>query len=71
MHTYNILLNFLLKYLFIMNAASDGWRICYIGGNRFEFYNNIYFKQQGNAHVPLATPKQFIDKYTKYKYINE
>ena len=61
MYTYNILLNFLLKYLFIMNAASDGWSICYIGGNRFEFYNNIYFK---------PTSKQFIDKYTKYKYIN-
>jgi hypothetical protein len=44
-----------------MNAASDGWRICYIGGNRFEFYNNIYFKR-GN--------KQFLDKYMKYKYIN-
>ena len=61
MYIYNILLNFLLKYLFIMNAASDGWRICYIGGNRFEFYNNIYFKR-GN--------KQFLDKYMKYKYIN-
>jgi len=69
MYTYNILLNFLLKYLFIMNAASDGWRICYIGGNRFEFYNNIYFKHQ--TRVTSATPKQFIDKYTKYKYINE
>jgi hypothetical protein len=61
MYICNILLNFLLKYLFIMNAASDGWRICYIGGNQFEFYNNIYFKQTGN--------KQFIDKYMKYKYI--
>lgn len=66
MYTYNILLNFLLKYLFIMNAASDGWRICYIGANRFEFYNNI--KQQGNVEV--SKPKQFIDKYMKYKYIN-
>lgn len=37
---YNkLLINFLIKYLFIMSAASDGWRICYIGGNRFEFYN--------------------------------
>jgi len=67
MYTCNILLNFLLKYLFIINAASDGWRICYIGGNRFKFYNNI--KQQGNTHI--STPKQFIDKYMKYKYINE
>jgi hypothetical protein len=49
-----------------MNAASDGWRICYIGANRFEFYNNI--KQQGNVEV--SKPKQFIDKYMKYKYIN-
>lgn len=35
------LINFLVKYLFIMSAASDGWRICYIGGNRFEFYNMV------------------------------
>lgn len=24
-----------------MSAASDGWRICYVGGNRFEFYNAL------------------------------
>jgi len=41
MNHYNILINFLTKYLFILNAASDGWSICYIGGNRFEFYKKI------------------------------
>jgi hypothetical protein len=34
-------INFLIKYLFIMSAASEGWRICYIGGNQFEFYNML------------------------------
>jgi hypothetical protein len=24
-----------------MSAASHGWRICYIGGNRFEFHNLV------------------------------
>lgn len=43
-----------------MNAASDGWRICYIGGNRFEFYNNIYYQEN--------SAKSFINKYMKYKY---
>jgi hypothetical protein len=60
MQGYNILLNFLIKYLFIMNAASDGWRICYIGGNRFEFYNNIYYEAN--------SAKSFVNKYMKYKY---
>lgn len=41
MNHHNILINFLTKYLFILNAASDGWSICYIGGNRFEFYKKI------------------------------
>lgn len=41
MNNRNILINFLTKYLFILNAASDGWSICYIGGNRFEFYKKI------------------------------
>lgn len=39
---YNkLLIKFLIKYLFIMSAASHGWRICYIGGNRFEFHNLV------------------------------
>jgi hypothetical protein len=58
----NVILNFILKYMFIMNAASDGWRISYIGGNRFEFYNNICNE--------LKIPNGFVNQYLKYKYIN-
>lgn len=53
-----ILINFLIKYLFIMRAASDGWRISYIGGNRFEFYNTFY-----NKNVDIDT-QQFLERYT-------
>ncbi len=56
MNKHNILINFLTKYLFILNAASDGWSICYIGGNRFEFCKKI----------GLDINKQLIDN----KYIN-
>jgi|688.fasta_scaffold1539790_2 hypothetical protein len=56
MNHRNILVNFLTKYLFILNAASDGWSICYIGGNRFEF---------------TKTGKQIIDnKYINRKLDN-
>jgi hypothetical protein len=56
MYYYNLLLNFLTKYLFILNAASDGWRVCYIGGNKFEFSNNINEKVNSDM---------FISKYTR------
>jgi hypothetical protein len=58
MNHHNILINFLTKYLFILNAASDGWSICYIGGNRFEFYKKI--------GLDIDINKQIIDN----KYIN-
>lgn len=37
MHIKDIIISFLTKYFFILKAASDGWRIQYIGGNRYEF----------------------------------
>ena len=40
----------------ILNAASDGWRVCYIGGNKFEFSNNINEKVNSDM---------FISKYTR------
>lgn len=49
-YTPNLLLNFLIKYLFILQAASDGWRVCYIGGNRFEFYNSLHNKTKNFIH---------------------
>lgn len=35
-----LIFDFLTKYLFILKAASDGWRIRYIGGNTYEFYKS-------------------------------
>ena len=31
----------ILKYMFIMKAVSNGWRVRYIGGDKFEFITNI------------------------------
>lgn len=61
MNYYNLLLNFLTKYLFILNAASDGWRVCYIGGDKFEFHNKL------QSHSINDT---FIEKYTN-KYLQD
>ena len=36
----NIILNFIYKFFCILKAASDGWIIQYIGGNKFEFRCN-------------------------------
>lgn len=32
-----VILNFIYKFFCILKAASDGWIVKYIGGNRFEF----------------------------------
>lgn len=50
-----IILNFLTKYLFILKAASDGWRIKYIGGNNYEFYKSKKYK---------ISCSEFLSKYT-------
>jgi hypothetical protein len=34
----NIIEKFLLRYFFILKAASKGWNIRYTGGNEFVFY---------------------------------
>jgi hypothetical protein len=49
-----IILNFLTKYLFILKAASDGWRIKYIGGNNYEFYKSKKYK---------ISCSEFLSKY--------
>lgn len=48
------ILNFLTKYLFILKAAADGWRVKYIGGNQYEFY-----KSKKN----IISCKHFLYKY--------
>jgi len=50
------IVRFLYKYLFILKAASDGWRVKYIGGDNFKFYN----KHNGGK---VDTVEEFICKY--------
>lgn len=51
------IIRFLYKYMFILKAASDGWRIKYIGGDSFKFYN----KRTANT---VQSIEDFIYKYT-------
>lgn len=64
MNPHNILINFLTKYLFILNAASDGWSICYIGGNRFEFKKVVIH----NEYNEYDDCKQFIKKCSSFNH---
>jgi hypothetical protein len=76
MNYYNLLLNFLTKYLFILNAASDGWRVCYIGGDQFEFHklkpstmnyimNNAFIQKYTNKYLQDNRLYNNIHKYKK------
>lgn len=56
------LIPFLSKYLFILKAASEGWRVSYIGGNQYEFSNDI------TASVTLQSDT--IDRF-RVKYTNK
>lgn len=47
MNYQQIILNFMYKFFCILKAASDGWIIKYIGGNKFEFIS--YKKQNINT----------------------
>lgn len=55
----DMILSFLNKFFFILKAASEGWRIAYIGGNKFKFYNSISKSISTNTHQSL----DFIKKY--------
>lgn len=50
------IIKFLYKYMFILKAASDGWRIRYIGGNSFKFYNK-------RSQTPKVSIEDFMKKY--------
>lgn len=54
---FYLLLNFIKKYLFILKAAADGWRIRYIGGNQFEFYASV------NHANEFPDTHAFVNKY--------
>lgn len=55
-----IIIDFLKKYFFILKAASDGWRISYIGGNQYKFYNNLDKSILQNTY----NTNDFLSKYT-------
>jgi hypothetical protein len=55
------IIRFLYKYMFILKAASDGWRIKYIGGDSFKFYNKR----------TVDTVQSIEDFISKYKYNNQ
>lgn len=50
------IIRFLYKYMFILKAASDGWRIKYIGGDSFKFYNK-------RTRDTVQSIEDFIYKY--------
>ena len=52
----DVVLNFLNKYWFILKAAADGWRVTYIGGNRFEF-------SDAPIDTCLMTSDEFVNNY--------
>lgn len=56
MYHTSLLLHFLTKYLFVMQAASDGWRVCYVGGNRFEFHDTC-------KNRDVIEPHAFVERY--------
>ncbi len=50
------IIRFLYKYMFILKAASDGWRIKYIGGDSFKFYNK-------RTYNTVQSIEDFVYKY--------
>lgn len=56
-HVAKLILSFLYKYFFILKAASDGWKIRYVGGDQFQFLTKVkYFKNTETEY--------FIRKYS-------
>ena len=63
MNNENLIKNFLEKFFFILKAASDGWRISYIGGNKFCFYKNLNTISCKDVIDNKFIRKNFIKKY--------
>lgn len=57
----NMILTFLCKFFFILKAASDGWCINYIGGNKFTFMDSLKNKR-------LISEDNFLNIY-KNKFL--
>lgn len=54
-----IIVKHVIKYLFALKAAADGWIVRYLGGNIFEFEKSILCKS--NQELPSC--EQFIKEY--------
>jgi hypothetical protein len=52
----SIILDFIYKLFFILKAASDGYIVKYIGGNKYDFIK--YHKKKSNS-------TKFLKKYIK------
>lgn len=53
----NIIKKFLLRFFFILNAASNGWGIRYVGGDEFIFYKSK------NKITELKSINNFINNF--------
>lgn len=59
-----LILDFLTKYLFILKAASYGWRVKYIGGDNYKFYKS-------HRHSLCKSKKSFLscnDFLSQFRY---
>lgn len=64
---------FLTKYFFVLKAASEGWSVCYKGGDQFKFSKHtkdlkVTENTKGTGHKkhtePLLDPRGFVTKYS-------
>lgn len=66
-HVQHLLISFLRKFFFILKAASDGWCVRYIGGNKFQFRYSHYDILKKLKFTPST--EQFINTYVYKKMI--
>ena len=55
----DLIIKHVIKYLFALKAAADGWIVRYLGGNVFEFEKSILCKT--NKELPSCD--DFIKEY--------
>uniref|UniRef100_A0A6C0DZR6 Uncharacterized protein n=1 Tax=viral metagenome TaxID=1070528 RepID=A0A6C0DZR6_9ZZZZ len=53
------ILAFLNKLFFILKASANGWIVSYIGGNRYEFKQNLHSSNSYN----VLSPDLFLQKF--------
>jgi hypothetical protein len=58
MKNKHALCTFIGKYMFVLKAAADGWRIKYIGADQFEFITTRFAPTDSFGDV-----KSFVDYY--------